>query len=128
MKSVDLTTVLIADADPNVRELVGRFIAEAGYKVTFATNGYDALDSARLSPPVAIFADIVLPKLDGLTLCRLLKEDPVTKDIVTIIVFSVLSAEEKAKRAGANAFIKKPLDKDDILKVLDSIKHKGADK
>ncbi|CAN5255554.1 N/A [soil metagenome] len=124
MKSVDTKAVILADPDPNVRELVGRFLAEAGYTVTIATNGYDALDSARLAPPVALFADIMLPKLDGLTLCRLLKEDAEVKDLITIIVFSVLSVEEKAIRAGANAFIKKPVDKDDILNALGSIKLK----
>ena len=64
---------MIADADPFVREMVSRFITEAGYRVTLATQGYEALDDARKILPAAILADILLPKLDGLTLCRLLK-------------------------------------------------------
>lgn len=111
---------MIADADYNVRALVGRFVTEAGYRATFATTGYEALDSARLSPPVAILADILLPQLDGLALCRLIKGDPGTASIVTV-VFSVLPSEERAKKAGADAFISKPLEKLRILKTLEEV-------
>lgn len=57
---------MIADADANVRELVSRFIAEAGYAVTLAVDGYEALDNARQMLPVAILADMLLPRLVGL--------------------------------------------------------------
>ena len=124
---VDNKSLIVADSDPYVREMVGRFLSEAGYIVSYATNGYEALDNARRSPPIAIFADIMLPRLDGLALCRLLKGDPDTKDIITVIVFSVLSAGEKARQAGADAFIRKPLEKKDVLKALESIISKEAE-
>ncbi|HEY9773078.1 MAG TPA: response regulator [Planktothrix sp.] len=110
---------MIADSDSNVRALVGRFLTESGYAVTFATNGYEALDAARKSRPLAIFADILLPRLDGLALCRLLKSDPATAQVVTVIVLSVLAAEEKVKRAGADAYIQKPLERSRILATLE---------
>jgi CheY-like chemotaxis protein len=119
MRSIDNKTVLIADADPYVREMVGRFVTDAGYTADFADNGYDALDNARKSPPMAIFADILLPRLDGLALCRLLKGEQNTKHVVTVIVFSVLSAEERSKKAGADAFLQKPLEKEDVLRTLE---------
>lgn len=111
--------VVVADADPNVRDLVGHFLTEAGYTVSFETDGYDVLDNARKSPPLAILADVLLPRLDGLTLCKLLKEDSATAQIVTVIVFSVLAAEERARKAGADAFLKKPLERTRVLKALD---------
>jgi CheY-like chemotaxis protein len=111
--------VMVADADANVRELVGRFVREAGYTVTFAKEGYEALDNARRKPPLAILADVMLPRLDGLALCRLLKGDPVTEHIITVVVFSVLAAEEQAKKAGADAFVQKPLEKTRLLKILE---------
>jgi two-component system response regulator MprA len=110
--------IMIADADPYVREMVSRFLTEAGYEVTTAVDGYDALDNARRALPRAILADILLPRLDGLALCRLLKGDPDTQEIVTVVVFSVLAAEEKAKRAGADAFLRKPLEKSRVLNTL----------
>jgi CheY-like chemotaxis protein len=110
--------VMIADADPYTRELVSRFLSESGYKVVIAVDGYDALDTARKSPPLVILADILLPKLDGVSLCRILKDDPATQGIVTVILFSVLAAEERARKAGAEAFIKKPLEKNRVLSVV----------
>jgi len=117
--------IMVADADPNIRELIGNYLVEAGYTVIFEADGYDALDSARKSPPLAILADILLPRLDGLALCRLLKGDPATKHIITVIAFSVLAAEERALKAGADAFIRKPLEKNRVLKALEEATRKG---
>ena len=111
--------ILIADPDAAVRELVSQFVSEAGYEVVCTTEGYEALDTARKLLPAAVLADVLLPKLDGLALCRLLKGDPDTQHIVTVVVFSVLAAEERSKRAGADAFIKKPLEKNRVLKILE---------
>ncbi len=110
--------VMVADPDFAVRELVSHFLIEAGYEVVFASDGYDALDNARKLLPVAILADVLLPKLDGLALCRILKNDEQTQHIITVIVFSVLAAEERSKRAGADAFLKKPLEKTRLLRIL----------
>ena len=111
--------IIIADADPFVREMAGRFLTEAGYSVSFAVDGYEALDAARKSSPKAIIADLLLPRLDGLALCRLLKSDPSTQN-TTVILFSVLSAEERAKKAGADAFIRKPLERAHFIEALES--------
>lgn len=119
MTESDKPTIMIADADPNVRSLVARFISDAGYNVSLVSDGYEALDSARKEPPLAILADIMLPKLDGLALCRLIKSDPDTAHIITVIVFSVFSAEERSKKAGADAFLQKPLEKNRLLKTLE---------
>jgi two-component system alkaline phosphatase synthesis response regulator PhoP len=114
---------MVADADPHIRELAGYFLTEAGYTVTFETGGYEALDSARKAPPMAILADLLLNRLDGLALCRLLKGDPATQHIA-IIVFSVLAAEERARKAGADAFMLKPLEKNRLLMALEEATRK----
>ncbi len=116
--------VMVADSDIHVRKLLSRYLIEAGYTVTFASDGNSAFESARQSPPLAILADMLLPKLDGLALCRLIKGDPATENRVTVIVFSVLAAEESALKAGADAFILKPLEKIRLLKILEEAKTK----
>lgn len=113
-----LPLILIADADPYVRNLTSHFISQAGYDVMVASDGYEALGLARKSIPVVILADVMLPKLDGLALCQILKSDPETEGIVAVIVFSVLSANERALKAGADAFIKKPIEKKRLFKTL----------
>jgi CheY-like chemotaxis protein len=119
-------TIMIADADPYVRELAGRFITEAGYKTAFAADGYEALDAARKAPPAVIIADLLLPRLDGLALCRILKADPAICNKTSVIVFSVLLAEERSMAAGADAFVLKPLEKNRFLKALENAIMKGA--
>ncbi len=110
--------VIVADADPNVRELVSHFLIDSGYNVKIETDGYEALDNIRKEPPLAVLADILLPRLDGLTLCRLLKDDLATQDVVAVIVFSVMDSEERAKKVGADAFLRKPLERTRVLKAL----------
>lgn len=101
-------TILIAERDRNVKDLERHFLESAGFSVEFADDGTLALSRARLSLPQIVITEILIPKLDGLQLCRELKQDPTTRDI-PVIVFSVLAAEARAKEAGANAFLRKPL-------------------
>ncbi len=100
--------VLVADRDPVVRELVEHFLVVAGFHVEFVLDGASALDRARELRPDVVLTEVMLPRLDGLTLCRRLGEDPVTRG-VPVVVFSVLAAAERAREAGAAAFLLKPL-------------------
>ena len=98
---------LIAERDPNVRALEKHFLERAGFEVEFPDDGITLLERARLAPPAVIITEILLPRMDGLTLCRRLREDPMTQD-VPVIVFSILSAGARAIEAGAQAFLRKP--------------------
>lgn len=100
--------ILVVERDPHVRELEAHFLNEAGYAVEFATDGRSALEQARHLRPDVIITEILVPKLDGLALCRQLKSDPVTKHI-TVLIFSILAATVRATEAGADAFLMKPL-------------------
>ena len=100
--------ILIAERDRNVRDLEHHFLESVGFSVEFADDGPTALTRARLALPQLVITEILIPKLDGLQLCRELKHDLTTRDI-PVIVFSMLSAETRAKEAGANAFLRKPL-------------------
>jgi two-component system response regulator MprA len=96
------------ERDPYVRELETYFLNEAGFGVTFADDGLQALDLARKLHPTIVITEILVPKLDGLALCRRLKADPATRDIA-VLVFSLLAAERRAQDAGADAFLSKPV-------------------
>lgn len=100
--------VLIAERDRSVRELQRLFLERAGLAVEFADDGLAALERARHAPPALVVAEILLPRLDGLTLCRRLRDDPVTAH-VPVVVFSILAAAARAAEAGARAFLRKPL-------------------
>jgi two-component system response regulator MprA len=100
--------VLIAERDHNVRGLQRHFLEAAGFAVEFADDGQAALDRAQADPPAVVVTEILLPRLDGLALCRRLREGPATSD-VPVLVFSILTAAGRAAEAGASAFLRKPL-------------------
>lgn len=100
--------ILIAEGDRRVRQLQSHFLGVAGFVVEFVDDGMQALDRAREGRPALIVTEILIPKLDGLALCRRLREDPATREI-PVLVFSILAAEARAGEAGASAFLRKPL-------------------
>lgn len=101
-------TVLIAERDQSVRKLQAFFLEREGFIVEFADDGASALERARLTPPALVITEILIPGLDGLALCRALREDPLTRD-TPVMVFSILGAAQRAAEAGATAFLRKPL-------------------
>jgi CheY-like chemotaxis protein len=109
--------VMVVDSDPFVRELAGHFLSQAGYTVEYALDGYEALDRIRKVAPAVLLVDIVVPRLDGLALCRLLKSDPATQN-VRVVIFSEIAAldsAQNAKNACADGFLSKPVEKTRLL-------------
>jgi two-component system response regulator MprA len=100
--------ILVVERDPHVRELEAYFLEEAGYSVEFAADGIAALERACVLRPQVVITEILVPKLDGLALCRKLKADPETAH-AAVLVFSILMAAGRAREAGADAFLRKPL-------------------
>lgn len=100
--------ILVVDRDPHIRELEAHFLDEAGFTVGFATDGDAALELVRTLAPDILITEILVPALDGLALCRRVKADPRTRDI-PVVVFSILAAADRAREAGADAFLLKPL-------------------
>ena len=109
--------ILCVERDPYVRELETYFLKEAGFGVTFADDGLQALELARRNHPNIVITEILVPKLDGLALCRRLKADPATRDIA-VLVFSLLAAERRAQDAGADAFLSKPMSADRLKEAV----------
>jgi two-component system cell cycle response regulator len=100
--------ILIAERDENVRDLQRYFLGQAGFDVEFVDDGQAALERAQTALPALVVTEILIPKVDGLTLCRRLREHPETARI-PVIVFSILAAAARAEEAGASAFLRKPL-------------------
>jgi len=99
--------ILVVERDPHVRALESYFLNEAGFSVEFAADGERALEEARALQPDIIITEVLVPKLDGLALCRAIKSDSELRHIVTL-VFSILAVESRAREAGADAFLRKP--------------------
>jgi len=100
--------ILVVERDPHVRDLETFFLNEAGFGVEFAADGMAALEMARAITPDIIITEVLVPKLDGLALCRSIKGDPALNRTI-VLIFSILAAEGRAREAGADAFLMKPL-------------------
>jgi len=100
--------ILVVERDPHVRDLEAFFLNEAGFGVEFAADGEAALTMARKMKPDIIITEVLVPKLDGLALCRAVRSEAELKDTV-VLIFSILAAHSRAREAGADAFLMKPL-------------------
>lgn len=116
----DKALILIVERDRTVRELQSFFLNRAGFVVEFADDGQCAIDRVRLAPPALLITEILIPKMDGLTLCRLIRND-VTLGDVPVIVFSILAAAARASDAGAAAFLRKPLVESTFLAAINGV-------
>jgi len=100
--------ILVVERDPHIRELESYFLNEAGFAVEFAADGVAALEIARGLRPDIVITEVLVPKLDGLALCRTIKGDSELRQTV-VLVFSILAVQSRASEAGADAFLIKPL-------------------
>jgi CheY-like chemotaxis protein len=109
--------ILVADDDQNLRRILCLFLRNARYEVVEASNGREALSLARSQRPDCVLLDIMMPLIDGFSVCRQLKEDPETKRIPVVICTAKNKKEDliAAIRAGAEDYIIKPFTKDTVL-------------
>ncbi|MDQ7825069.1 MAG: response regulator [Candidatus Eremiobacteraeota bacterium] len=100
-----------ADDDPNILDIYKRTFSKLeGVEARFFDNGLDIYREVQLDKPDVIISDIILPKMEGLTLSMLLKCDEKYKDIKILIASSVMDPDidEQVRKVGADGFLKKP--------------------
>ena len=110
--------ILIVDDEMDLVETVRFPLEMEGYHVLVSYNGEDALNQARKENPDLILLDLMLPKLDGYKVCRLLKFDDRYKHIPILMLTAKFQEKDKVlgMETGANEYITKPLEMDDLLK------------
>ncbi|MER3498217.1 MAG: DNA-binding response regulator [Chitinophagaceae bacterium] len=103
--------VLIADDEPDILEILKYNLINEGYAVITAKDGDEALDKARLYQPELIVLDIMMPKKNGVQVCKLLRAQPAFKN--TLIIFLTALSDEgtqvKGLETGADDYISKPV-------------------
>jgi len=106
--------VFILDDDPGIQEIFQLIFEKAGYDTTLYSNGGELLKNLSELPDLFIL-DKQLSGMDGLDICRQLKEDVKSSNIPVIIVSATPGIGELANDAGADDFIEKPFSKDKLL-------------
>ncbi len=111
-------SVLVADDDPELRDMLAAHLAVAGFNVRTASDGRSALETARGAPPDLIIADLEMPELDGWGLLRAMEADYLTREVT----LAVLSAHDdwrealRGARAGPVDFLPKSWRMDDVVR------------
>ncbi|MCX5681674.1 MAG: response regulator [Candidatus Omnitrophica bacterium] len=102
--------ILIVDDEADLVKMIALRLRQADFEVLVAYDGQEGLEKARKEVPDLILLDLMLPKLDGYKVCRLLKFDQKYKDIPIVILTArgEKSDEELVLEAGADAYITKP--------------------
>ena len=115
--------VLVVDDEPDLIRVLQFGLQAAGYVVECAADGQEGLKKARESKPDIILLDLMLPKLDGYKICRLLKFDDRFKHIPIIILSARTQEGDQALalEMGANRFIAKPYEFTEILDLIEAL-------
>jgi len=116
-------TILLVDDEPDLVQMVSMRLAAAGYEVTTAYDGQQALEQVKQARPDLIILDLMLPRLDGYKVCRLLKFDERYRSI-PILIFTARAQTQDIQMAtecGADAYLTKPFEPKMLLDKLQEL-------
>jgi two-component system cell cycle response regulator DivK len=110
-------TILYVEDNEYNRKIVRQLLARTSYRLSEAVDGEQGVATALATPPDLILMDIQLPKMSGLDATRQLRGDPRTAAVPIIVVtsFALSGDDQKAKAAGATAYLAKPYSPRELL-------------
>jgi DNA-binding response OmpR family regulator len=110
-----MSKILIADDDPNIRELVCALLKNGGFEVCGASDGRDALTKMSEHNPDMAVVDIMMPNMDGYELCRHLRKYYENMPILLLTAKAELPSKVKGFELGADDYLTKPFEGDELL-------------
>jgi two-component system phosphate regulon response regulator PhoB len=121
--------VLVIEDDPDLTAVLKYNLKQNGYEVLTASDGRDGLRQAQLALPEVVLLDLMLPLVDGLEVCRRLRSDPQTKDM--LIVMLTAKSEETDQvvglSLGADDYVTKPFSVKVLLERLKALRRRRAE-
>jgi twitching motility two-component system response regulator PilH len=115
--------VLVVDDSAVDQANIKSVLSDVGCLVITASNGADAIAKAKSEKPSVIFLDVVMPNMDGYETCRMLTQDPDTKDIPVVFVTSKGQKADKiwGQLQGAKGHVAKPFTSDELIDQLKAV-------
>ena len=115
--------VLVIEDDPDQRRLLERMLSASGWRVEAAPDGEAGLRLAAERRPDVIVLDVMMPRLNGYQACRRLKAEPATASVPIVIVTTKDQPADEfwAREVGADAFLAKPVDVQQLTELLDRL-------
>ena len=99
---------LVADDEPTTLELLTVALEHAGFAVTGAQDGLEAMRRVREAPPDLALIDVMMPGMDGRDICRAIKDDPDLSGVVVVLHSAADEQDVEWRAAGADGFLQKP--------------------
>lgn len=114
--------VMLVDDSKTIRSSAERYLTQAGCEVIMADDGFDALAKISESDPDLIFVDMLMPRLDGLQTCALIKHHPHFRDTPVIMLSSRDDVFDRARgrTAGADDYLTKPLSREALVHAVET--------
>lgn len=109
--------ILVADDDPGILDAIAIMLEDEGYEVSTAVDG-EAIYKMERDYPDLLLLDIWMSGMDGREICRHLKGQELTQDIPIIMISANKDTELMAQEAGADGFLEKPFQMDDLLRIV----------
>ncbi|MFC1621690.1 response regulator transcription factor [Candidatus Omnitrophota bacterium] len=113
----DKKRILIVDDEDDLRNMLKFRLEATGYTVLEASDGQEGLDMARAQKPDMIILDLMLPKMDGFKVCRMLKFDKIYKNIPVVMLTAKVQEKDKmiGQEMGADAYLTKPFEPNELV-------------
>ncbi|HEX8287095.1 MAG TPA: response regulator [Pyrinomonadaceae bacterium] len=113
--------ILVVDDSPTVRKLISGKLEKSGHEVVCAVDGMDALAKLNEIEPDLILLDITMPRMDGYQVCKLIRSNPLTKEIPVVMISGKDGFFDKVRgrMAGTTGYITKPFGPETLMKALD---------
>lgn len=109
--------ILVADDDPDIRDIVSFRLERAGYETVQASDGDQALRLARETPPSLCVLDVMMPKVNGFEVLRELRGNPATRSVPVLMLTASVQDRDVARgfEQGADDYLKKPFNSAELL-------------
>ena len=120
--------ILLVEDEPVIRELVRSMLSDGEVDVVCAANGVEGLKLAKSQPFHLILMDVVLPHLDGVSVCRILKSDPTTARVPLYMLTAKAKKADvaSATQAGADGYIHKPFRGAELMALVERLRAAAA--
>lgn len=115
--------VLIVDDEEDTLKLLKIIVELSGYEAYTTLNSLDALMMAQVEQPDVVLLDIMMPKLDGFQLCKMMRAHPKTRALPVIFVtaYSALDLEDRKAEAGGDLIVPKPVGMDQLIEAIEHV-------
>lgn len=116
-------SVLIVDDEPMARTLLRLMLVRAGFNVSEAEDGFDALEKVEASQPDIILLDVMMPGMDGFSVCEALRqrEETATLPIIMLSAKTDLDSINKGLRVGATKYLTKPISPEELSRHVNDV-------